>query len=66
MDHGQNGGSQKNLNKALSKNSKLNKNIGIFKFCGNRGKFINFAEIRGIGLCNVHHWFGDGRPWSGE
>jgi len=36
----------------------------MYKFCGNRGKFINFVDIGG----NMHHWLrGDGphgRPWA--
>jgi len=36
----------------------------MYKFCGNRGKFLNFVGIGGI--CNTHHWLrGNGRPWRG-
>ena len=48
----------------LNKKRKLNYGE-IYKFCENRGEFINFVEIGGI--CNMHHWLrGLGRLVAGR
>jgi len=49
MHHGKNRGKQ--IKRKLSKKLKFHENRGIYKFCRNRGKFINFVEIRGT--CNM-------------
>jgi|SRR6218665_1705529 len=69
MHHGQNRGKEKASFK-LSKKLKLNENRGnlsilrkeggIYKFCENRGKFINFVKIGAI--CNMHCWLGGRTP----
>src|SRR6218665_1064614 len=49
----------------LSEKRKLNENNihEIYKFCGNRGKFINFVEIGEYAICIIG--LGDGRPsWA--
>jgi len=39
---------------------------GIYKFCGNRGKFINFVETGGeYAMCiiGLGRWMPLGKPW---
>jgi len=66
MHHGQNWGSQKNVNSAkepkLNENRGLNENKGGFiNFAEIGEKFINFVEIRGIyTMCIID--LGDGCP----
>jgi len=52
MPHGQNGGSKKRKQKTVNFTEIWGE---MYKFCGKRGKFINFVEMGG-NMQFMHHW----------